>query len=195
VAHSLSRDLLIERYVELAKSLRNRGQTQEARQTLILAHDLATTAAVAHPDDASIQRRRLDCANDLAWFLALEEDPQPGDPEWAVQLATLATEADPDYPVYWNTLGAALLSAGDPEGSIAAIEHAMALHGSGTAYDFLFLALAHARLDRGELARDWHRRAATSISSTRQCSRDLGRLERRVGTELAARYGAAGSVS
>ena len=60
-------------------------------------------------------------------------------------MARQMVEECPDAEVYWNTLGAAYYRAGDDASAVAALDRATAL-GGGTAFDDIFLAMAHARL-------------------------------------------------
>ena len=66
-------------------------------------------------------------------------------------MARRMVEQCPDAEVYWNTLGAAYYRAGDDAAAVAALDHATAL-GGGTAFDDVFLAMAHARLGNHEQA-------------------------------------------
>jgi hypothetical protein len=140
-----------------------------------------------YPDSPHIHKRRWDCANDLAWFLVNKHDSRIGDPQLAVQLATQATEAAPECATYWNTLGAALYGVGDAENCITAIEHSMALTDGGTAFDFVFLALAHAQLKNAELARFWQTRAMAWMAQHEFHHPELTRLNEEVATCLASR--------
>jgi uncharacterized protein HemY len=65
-----------------------------------------------------------------------------------VALARQIVEECPDSAAYWNTLGVAHYRGGDARSAAAALGRAAALAG-GTAFDDVFLAMAHARL--GEL--------------------------------------------
>jgi uncharacterized protein HemY len=68
-----------------------------------------------------------------------------------VAMAQQMVEQCPNAEVYWNTLGAACYRAGDAASAVAALDHATAL-GGGTAFDNVFLAMAHARLGDHEQA-------------------------------------------
>jgi cytochrome c-type biogenesis protein CcmH/NrfG len=99
-----------------------------------------------------VRRRWCDCANDLAWLRANHPEPARRDPASAVDLARRIVEEDPDSAAYWNTLGVAHYRAGDARSAVAALDRATAL-GGGTAFDDVFLAMAHARLGDPERAR------------------------------------------
>jgi hypothetical protein len=118
--------------------------------------------------------------------LLTERDAGVGDPVLAVRLATRTTEAEPDCPTYWNTLGAALYRIGDAESCIAAIEHSMALSGGGTPFDFLYIALAHAQLNHREAARHWRDQARAWTPPLGARHTDLIRLEEEVDERFAS---------
>lgn len=67
-------------------------------------------------------------------------------------MARRMVETYPDAEVYWNTLGVAYYRAGDYTAAVAALDHAITL-GGGTAFDDIFLAMAHARLGNLKEAR------------------------------------------
>ncbi len=150
---------LAHRYRELARTLKNQGQSALAKATWMHALDLLTEVASSYPDLPAAQKCRWDCANDIAWFLINEADCAVADPQLAVRLATLATQADPEAAVYWNTLGAAHLRAGNAADAITALERSVALTAGGTGFDYVFLALAHAQLGHPEQARQWKTQA------------------------------------
>ncbi len=147
------------RYKDLARVLKKRGLSAEAKAAWIHALDLLTLVASLHPELPEVQRRRCECANDLAWFLINERDPAVADSQLAVSLAVQATQANPKVAAYWNTLGAAYYRAGSHPDAIAALERSIALSGEGTGFDYVFLALAHARLGQYEQAHQWNTQA------------------------------------
>ena len=72
----------------------------------------------------------------------------------AVAMARGSSDECPDAAAYWNTLGVAHYRAGDDRAAVAALDRARAL-GGGTAFDDVFLAMAHARLgDTAEARQD-----------------------------------------
>src|SRR5262249_6787684 len=87
-------------------------------------------------------------------------EPTVRDPGRAVALAGRAVELVPNTGAYRNTLGVARYRAGDWEGAVEALEKSMELRAGGDAYDWLFLAMAHQRLDDAVQARKWYDRAA-----------------------------------
>ena len=126
------------------RALKSRGRPGEAASSWRRALEALGTAA-----DGPSRGLRGDLHNDLAWLLCADPRSEAHDPASAVASARDAVEAGPDHAPYWNTLGLALLRAGDPDGALGALERSVAL-GGGTAFDFYAQALAHAA--RGDLA-------------------------------------------
>ena len=154
-----SQERLADRYEQLARTLKNQGHPAQAKAASIHALDLLTGLASTHPGVPEYQRLRWNCTNNFAWFLLNEPDPSVGAPLVALRLAVEATEADPECGVYWNTLGAACYRTGDAASAITALERSMLLTDGGNAFDYLFLALAHAQLGHQEPAQAWNTRA------------------------------------
>jgi serine/threonine protein kinase len=96
--------------------------------------------------------------NDLAWLLATCPDVKIRDPRRAVELATKAVELDP-HGSYFNTLGVAHYRAGSFKEAVTALQKSMELQKGGDSFDWLFLAMAHRRLNNTELARQWYDKA------------------------------------
>ncbi|HWD18103.1 MAG TPA: protein kinase [Verrucomicrobiae bacterium] len=90
--------------------------------------------------------------NDFAWTLATSSDARQRDARRAVQFAERAVAADGGANNL-NTLGVARYEAGDFRGALAALEKCVQLEGQGTAWDFFFLSMAHARLGETAAAR------------------------------------------
>jgi WD40 repeat protein len=82
-------------------------------------------------------------------------------PGRVLPLAERAAAADPKSALHVSRHGAALYRAGEHKRAVARLNEAVRLHGKGgTAYDWLFLAMAHHKLDwRGPEARRWLARA------------------------------------
>lgn len=147
---------LADRYIEMARDYRRMGSDEKASSAWRLAYDLLVRRCALEPDDLGLSRLRFDCANDLAWFLLSRPGPEPGDRAEAVSLARQATQADPDNPIYWNTLAAALCRVGDDHAAIDAAERVLALESAvPSGFDFAVLALAHARLGGIDEAARW----------------------------------------
>src|SRR5262249_26338098 len=129
----------------LAHLLTASGRYQEAEQVYSRLLESNPKSPAAH--------------NDLAWLLATCPEPTVRDPGRAVALAGRAVELVPSTGAYRTTLGVARYRAGDWEGAVAALEKSMELRQGGDAYDWLFLAMAHRRLDDAGQARKWYDRA------------------------------------
>ena len=143
---------LADRCRSLGRSFKQEGRLDEAEAAWRQALDLLATLMEADPDADGLRRRWCDCANDLAWLRANHPDPARRDPASAVAMARRAVDECPDAAAYWNTLGVAYYRAGDDGSAVAALDRARAL-GGGTAFDDVFLAMAHARLGDPEGAR------------------------------------------
>jgi len=141
----------------LGRSFKQEGRLDEAEAAWRQALDVLGALLEADPGCGELQRRWCDCANDLAWLRANHPDPARRDPISAVAMARRAVDVCPNAAAYWNTLGVAHYRACDDHSAVAAFDRATAL-GGGTAFDDVFLAMAHARLGdlveaRQELAR------------------------------------------
>jgi tetratricopeptide (TPR) repeat protein len=186
LAPQTSQELLADRYKQLARTLKNQGQAAQAKAAWEHALDLLTNLASTHPEVREYQRLRWDCANDFAWFLLNEPDPSVGNPRTALRLVGEAVEADPECGTYWNTLGAACCRTGDATGAITALERSILLTDGGNAFDYLFLALAHAQLGQHEPAQAWHARADLWIQQQGSHRPELSRLSEEVCASLAS---------
>jgi tetratricopeptide (TPR) repeat protein len=155
---------LADRYRSLGRAFKKKGQLAEAEAAWRQALDLLAATAVggATPD---VQRRWCDCANDLAWLRLHHPEPELQDVNFGVELARRVVETCPDCAVYWNTLGVAHLRAGDYPAAVAALDRAATLGNGGTAFDDVFLSIAHAHLGDWEQAR--HRLAQAMLGMER----------------------------
>jgi tetratricopeptide (TPR) repeat protein len=145
------RIILAERYRSLGRSFKHEGRLNEAESAWRQAFDVLTGLLEAEPDSLKLRQLWCDCANDLAWLWANHPDPARRNPNAAVATARRMVEQCPNAEVYWNTLGAACYRAGDAAAAVVALDQATAL-GGGTAFDDVFLAMAHARLGDHEEA-------------------------------------------
>jgi tetratricopeptide (TPR) repeat protein len=92
-------------------------------------------------------------ANTLAWIGTLGPLPKP-EADHCVRLAERALAAAPQPYTFHNTLGGALVRAGRYEDAVRRLHEAIQRHGKGgTAWDWLFLALAQQHLGRTDEAR------------------------------------------
>ena len=71
---------LADRYKRLARTLKDQGQPVQAKAAWVQALDLFTSLASTNSSILEFQRLRWDCANDYAWFLLDEDDPNVADP-------------------------------------------------------------------------------------------------------------------
>jgi tetratricopeptide (TPR) repeat protein len=146
------RIMLADRYRNMGRSFKQEGRFDEAEAAWRQALDLLTEVLEAKPNSPQQRLEWCDCANDLAWLRANRPDLGRRDPDAAVATARRIVEECPDAEAYWNTLGVAYFRAGDDASAVAALDRAMTL-GGGTAFDDVFLAMAHARLGDLEKAR------------------------------------------
>jgi tetratricopeptide (TPR) repeat protein len=93
--------------------------------------------------------------NNLAWFLATCPVAELRNPQHAVKLARQATGMIPGQAAGWNTLGVALLRAGEPRAALDALQKAMVLHKGGDGFDWFFVAMAYQELGQDAEARRW----------------------------------------
>src|SRR5262249_35868326 len=84
--------------------------------------------------------------NDLAWLFATTESERFRDPARAMELGKKAAGLKPASADAANTLGIAYYRAGDFKPAALWLNKAIELRGSGTAYDWFFLAMARDRL-------------------------------------------------
>jgi len=155
---------LADRSWRLGRTLKKEGRLAEAEAAWRQALDLLAAAAGAEPA-AEVRQRWCDCANDLAWLRLHHPEPALRDPAFALALARQVVETCPECEVYWNTLGVAHLRAGDYPAAVAALDRATALGNRSTAFEDVFLAMAHAHLGDWEQAR--HRLAAALLGMER----------------------------
>jgi tetratricopeptide (TPR) repeat protein len=170
------REGLAVRYQTLGRDLKAQGRFADAKVTWLHALDLWTELATACPDRPLLHRHWCDCANDVAWLLANAPDAAVRDPAHAIALAGKVAEASPNCAVYWNTLGVAHYRAGDFNATIAALGRAIDLTEGGTAFDHVFLAMAHAQLGDQEQARHWLDRARSWMQQYSPDHSELGCL-------------------
>ncbi len=95
---------------------------------------------------------RADLTNNLAWLLSIHPSPGHRKPEEAVALAQQAVRDEPQFWIYWNTLGVACYRAGRFEEAQAALERSTTLNQGGHAFDYFFLAMVHAKLGDDQAA-------------------------------------------
>jgi hypothetical protein len=140
------------RYQTLGRDLKAQGRPAEAKAIWLHALDLWAELATTYPDHPLLHQHWCDCANDLAWLLANASDQAVRDSARAIALAGKAAEVNPNCATYWNTLGAAHYRARDFNAAITTLSRAIGLTEGGTAFDHVFLAMAHAQLGDQEQA-------------------------------------------
>jgi tetratricopeptide (TPR) repeat protein len=114
----------------------------------------------------------LKAANNTAWVCAYAPDAVT-DPARVVELAEKVAARHPNKYATRNTLGAALFRAGRYDAAIRKLQQAMEAHPKGgTAFDFLFLAMAHQHLGHTPEARRWLEKAVQWIDQA-----DQGKLD------------------
>jgi Flp pilus assembly protein TadD len=162
-------------YHNLGRSAKKDGRFEDAESAWRQALEILSEMIETTPNATEPRRLWCDCLNDLAWLRANHPDPERRDAEAAVALAQRIVEACPDAEAYWNTLGAAYYRAGDNDLSVAALDRSMAL-GGGTAFDDVFLAMAHARQGDLEKARVEFDRAIANANHDYPGHPELARL-------------------
>lgn len=169
-------------YAELGSALSAQGKLDAAVDALHKAVELQPDYCLLHSNLAEVltQQGKLDEAvvayqkaidlrpdipqfyNAAAWLLATARAPNHADPTRAVTFAKRAVELLPAEGNFWNTLGVAYYRSGDWPEAAGALGKSMELTGGGTAFDWLFLAMAlwqlgdvaNARMAR-DLAAEW----------------------------------------
>ena len=133
-------------------------------------------AACAAIVKVAIQRDNPDAFNYAAWTCALAPGSDD-DLKQALQLMQRAVELSPEAWEYRNTFGAILYRAGQHKAAIEQLTESMRIQdeqasaletteeaaASRTAFDWLFLAMAHQRLGHHNEARKWLNRAIRSM--------------------------------
>ncbi len=115
-------------------------------------------------------------SNNLAWLLATCPDSAFRDPARAVKLGKKAIALAPQSGTYWNTLGVAHHRAGEWKAAINALNKSMELSQGGDPNDWLFLAMAHAKLGTKDEARTWYDRAVQWMEKNAPRNEDLRRF-------------------
>lgn len=116
---------------------------------------------------------RADAHNNLAWMLITCSGHRRHDASRAIALAERAVHLAPDLGIYWNTLGAAHLRAGDDQAATTALEKSMALRGGGDSFDWFFLAIARHRLGDYGAARHYYASAVDWMDAHASMNKEL----------------------
>jgi hypothetical protein len=153
-------DQLVERQPRNPKAWMRHTLTR-----LAIGDDAGYRAACARMLDRFGTTGDFTTANMVAWLGSLAPSAVSDRPR-LVALAESSLASRPGDFMILNTLGATLYRAGRFEDSARALTEAIRRQGGeGTAYDHLFLAMAHDRLGHTEEAHRWHARAARWIAA------------------------------
>jgi serine/threonine protein kinase/tetratricopeptide (TPR) repeat protein len=145
----------------LATLSADQGQFEEARRLYEEALQIQRSVRPGHPET-------LRTMNSLAWLLATASDVKVRNPQRAVELAKELVQDSPKQSGRWNTLGVAYYRAGDWNHAIEALEKSEELApGKTLAYNAVFLAMAHWKLEEKEKARQWYDRAVSWMEKNR----------------------------
>ncbi|MHC4668476.1 MAG: tetratricopeptide repeat protein [Planctomycetota bacterium] len=115
--------------------------------------------------------------NDLAWILVRRPDSPRQDAEEAVRLAEHAVKHSSERdPRILNTLGVAQYRASEWKGAVKALEQSLELEPQSPAYDWIFLAMAHFKLQKEDAARAAYDKAVAWIAEHPSKDADLERF-------------------
>jgi tetratricopeptide (TPR) repeat protein len=161
---------------EAAAEMDRVAQTGSGGFTLRYLHALCSLAA-NQPDayrqacaglQNGLSRARTEEVNDIAWACTLAPNAL-ADYEPCLAALTKALTAKPGEYQYLNTLGALLCRAGRAEEAARRLQESIQAHGAGgTAWDWLFLALAQHGLGQATAARQTLERARAWIAKAEQ---------------------------
>ncbi len=166
----------------LADYLVDQGLQSHAREEYRQAIEAFETSVRLAPEDAR-------AVNNLAWHLALSDDPTIRNPTRAAALARRAAELNPDN---WDTLGAACYHAGAWGEAVTVLERGLGLpaeksvradtagsnrsDNKDTARAKFYLAMAYNRLGNIPKARLWYEQATEWMDKNAPQHRDLRRI-------------------
>src|SRR5262249_40642818 len=114
-------------------------------------------AACSHVDDIAV------ALDTLAWVLVAGPEPRCYDPPRALKLAQRAVEKAPKDVHTWRTLGAAQYRSGQWQAALISLEKAHQLQSRKDTVTLLFLAMAQARNEDVEQARERFDEAAALL--------------------------------
>jgi uncharacterized protein HemY len=127
-----------------------------------------------------------DMQNLLAWQLAMLRQDWIHNPSKGVELAEEAVRRKPTEAAFWTTLGLARFRANDPCGAVDALNEAVRLGNGGASRDWLYLALAHAKMGDRQVAQKWYDRAVMDAQSDLPNDWELKNLRAEAASVLAA---------
>jgi serine/threonine-protein kinase len=131
-----------ENYFRLIIVLDKQGLSQEAERVASFVLDLAPKVA---------RQQYL-----FAWHVVISRRLRTRASRLAVRMAKQAIEQEPGNGIYWFALGAAQYHAGDWRAATAAQHQSMELRAGGDSYNWLFLAMAHWKMDEKGQACHWY---------------------------------------
>jgi serine/threonine protein kinase len=109
---------------------------------------------------------RLRLMHRLAWLLANCEDASVRNPTRAVEIATRASQENPNKHMAWAGLVLARYRAGDWKGCLQALEKSRQLHQGGS-FEWFVAAMTHWQLGEKKQARKWYDRAVIWMEKSR----------------------------
>jgi tetratricopeptide (TPR) repeat protein len=154
----LAQERLLQTLLRDAATAWDQGHYDEASKAYEKAISIYRTSDVLQDQQGRNNLALL--ANNFAWMLVTRPDPQPGDPEKAVENARLALATAPSEGHYWNTLGAAQYRAKNWQGAKDALMRSMELRGDGDGYDWILFALLYSQTGPKSHALEWYAKAA-----------------------------------
>ncbi len=114
--------------------------------------------------------------NNSAWYLVTGREPSNSDLELGVKHARRAVELAPTVATPWNTLGVALYYSGQWQEAIESLQKSIELKSSAIAFDYMFLAMAHWKLNQPEEARKWYDQAIKTMENDKSNDEELLRF-------------------
>ena len=126
------------------------GQEENAERLL---EEAGTNYMAALKEGMSVNPERM---NELAWDLVSKADPRLRAPQFALELATRAVDAEPIDGDYWNTLGVACYRTGNYAEAVKALDKATGLQAKGHRFDGFFMAMAQYQLGHRQEALRWY---------------------------------------
>jgi tetratricopeptide (TPR) repeat protein len=142
-----------------------------------LAQQGKINESIAELRDAIQRNPDLTAAhNSLAWKLATANDVKLREPTQAVMHAKKAVELASNDANAWNTLGVAQYRNGQLAEAIAALKKSDMLFADGNVVNWLFLAMAHGRLDEQKEASLWYARAIAWMDDQRSEDDEINRF-------------------
>jgi serine/threonine protein kinase/tetratricopeptide (TPR) repeat protein len=170
------RQNLAEVYSRLGMLAYAGGRRSEAAGHFRKVRDLFSALVAAVPGGGPPPGAPGLSENGFAWFLATCPDETFRDVRKAVDLARKAVNRAPAKADYWNTLGAALCRAGNPQEALPALEKAVQLRKETEGTDLFLLAIIHHQLDQPKKAHERYDQGTAWTEQHRAESLELRQL-------------------